>query len=341
MRRSASGFASAVLPSALFVYGVFAVAREYADERAARRRAGSPTRTRDPRSNSRERTRVLPPPAPHPAVDLQRGVPNDPDTAGRTRARGSKRPRKKLAIALIALGVVVGAYAAMVVLSRDPLTDLYARWKQAQAEEALGATFSEFDEVLAPASSSSRESAYTDPDAYAEAESEAVARAARRMMAEVDLGQAIGRLSIPDLDVKAVFLHGTRWGPDLSRGPGHYAETALPGVGETSAIAAHRTTFGAWFRNIDDLRPGDRITLSLPYGTFEYKVFMHKIVDDEDWSIIRNRGFDALVLSACHPLYSAKQRWVVFARLETVKPRGGEPYALTRDGEPVALDHTA
>jgi sortase A len=177
-----------------------------------------------------------------------------------------------------------------------------------------------------------------DPNAYAEAESERVAEAAEQMMAEVRPGQAIGRIAIPKLGVNAVFVHGTRWGPDLSRGPGHYTETELPGVGRTAGIAAHRTTFGAWFRHIDDLRAGHAITVTLPYATFHYKIFSRNIVDDEDWSIIKDRGFDALVLSACHPLYSAEQRYVVFARLASVKPRGGDAYRLTSKGEPVALE---
>jgi sortase A len=93
------------------------------------------------------------------------------------------------------------------------------------------------------------------------------------------------------------------------------------------AIAGHRTTFGAPFRDIDDLRRGDPITVELPYATFRYRVFEHEIVDSDDWSIIRDRGFDTLVLSACHPLYSAEQRWIVYARLVQVDPAGGTPYA--------------
>jgi sortase (surface protein transpeptidase) len=60
----------------------------------------------------------------------------------------------------------------------------------------------------------------------------------------------------------------------------------------------------------------------------------HEIVDDGDWSIIRPRGFDQLVLSACHPLFSASQRWIVYARLDTVERPGGESYRLV-DGKAV------
>ena len=60
----------------------------------------------------------------------------------------------------------------------------------------------------------------------------------------------------------------------------------------------------------------------MPYGTFTYRVLRHKIVDNGDWSIMKKVGFDELVLSACHPLYSASQRYVVFARLANVKLAG-------------------
>ena len=48
------------------------------------------------------------------------------------------------------------------------------------------------------------------------------------------------------------FVEGTDAG-DLSKGPGHYTQTTVPGLGRTVAIAGHRTTFGAWFRHIDSL----------------------------------------------------------------------------------------
>ena len=60
----------------------------------------------------------------------------------------------------------------------------------------------------------------------------------------------------------------------------------------------------------------------MPYGTFTYRVLRHRIVDNGDWSIMRKVGFDELVLSACHPLYSASHRYVIFARLESVKLPG-------------------
>ena len=100
----------------------------------------------------------------------------------------------------------------------------------------------------------------------------------------------------------------------LRKGPGHYPDTPLPGGPGTTAIAGHRTTYGAPFRSIDDLRRGDRIVVDMPDGRFVYRVERIKIVDDQDLSVLEPVGHKRLMLSACHPLYSAAERVIVFAR---------------------------
>jgi sortase A len=63
------------------------------------------------------------------------------------------------------------------------------------------------------------------------------------------------------------------------------------------------------------MKKGDKITLKMPYGTFVYSVEKSEIVDPSDVGIIHDTGFERLVLSACNPLYSAAQRYIIFARL--------------------------
>jgi sortase A len=238
--------------------------------------------------------------------------------------------RRRVGAVLAALGILVAAYALTVVLWRDPATDLYARWKQHTLSDELAQTFAEERGMFASLQIRDENAThhFSGKDMRIGLEQLAVAQAANDLHARLKLGKPLGRLKVPRLGLNTVFVHGTRWGPDLSQGPGHYPQTSLPGVGRTMAIAGHRTTFGAPFRHIDSLRKGDPITVALPYATFHYRVFRHEIVDNEDWSIIRDRGFDTLVLSACHPLYSAEKRWVVFARLVRVDPVGGMPYAV-------------
>jgi sortase A len=126
-------------------------------------------------------------------------------------------------------------------------------------------------------------------------------------------GDSIARIEIPSIGVDEYVVEGTDL-ESLRKGPGHYPETPLPGERGTSAIAGHRTTYGAPFRHIDELDPGDRIIIDMPDGRFIYRVEESKIVDDQDLSVLEPVGYRRLMLSACHPLYSAAQRIIVYAR---------------------------
>jgi sortase A len=246
------------------------------------------------------------------------------------RAQPKRRRGSRLGKILIALGILLIAYSGAVIFWGDPATGVYARWKQHQLASALDEESAAYAAALDLTPVAEKRPTAPSQQEIAEYERERIEAAANRLHGKLKMGRALGRLKIPRIDISAVFVQGTRWGPDLSQGPGHYPQTSLPGVGRTMAIAAHRTTFGAWFRHIDSLKTGDRVSLRLPYATFYYRVFTHKIVKSGDWSIIRERGFDTLVLSACHPLYSASHRWVVFASLVRVDPVKGTPYLVNR-----------
>jgi sortase A len=132
-------------------------------------------------------------------------------------------------------------------------------------------------------------------------------------------GDALGKIEMPAIGVSEYVVEGTDT-DNLRKGPGHYPDTPLPGQRGTSAIAGHRTTYGAPFRDLDKLERGDRILVELPYGTFVYRVERTRIVDDSALWVTRRVGHDRLVLTACHPLYSAEQRIVTFARLVDRRP---------------------
>jgi sortase A len=142
---------------------------------------------------------------------------------------------------------------------------------------------------------------------------------ARRELRQIRTGDAIGRIVISKIGASYDVVQGTDTA-SLQKGPGHYPATSLPGLGQTVAIAGHRTTYLAPFRHIDELKPGDQIVLRMPYGEFTYIVQFHRIVLPTALWVTKNVGYDRLVLSACNPLYSAAQRIVVFARLRTIKP---------------------
>jgi sortase A len=150
-------------------------------------------------------------------------------------------------------------------------------------------------------------------------EAQRIAFLARREARELTPGAAIGRIEIPRIGVNFEIVQGTDES-SLALGPGHYPQSALPGLGETVAIAGHRTTYLEPFRDVNELVPGDRIVVRMPYANFSYVVQRRRIVDPTaDW-VLDDVGYDRLVLSACNPLYSAAQRIIVFARLQEMVP---------------------
>ena len=88
---------------------------------------------------------------------------------------------------------------------------------------------------------------------------------------------------IPKIDASYVMVKGTDTS-DLESGPGIYSETSFPGVAGTTAIAGHRTTYLAPFRDINELSPGNHILLEMPYAHFTYTVIGQRVVLPTDVS---------------------------------------------------------
>ena len=141
----------------------------------------------------------------------------------------------------------------------------------------------------------------------------ALARAARRYAARLRRGDAFGRVAMPTLRQSYVVAEGTD-DETLRSGPGHYEGTGVPGQRRTVALAGHRTTYLAPFADIDELKPGDPIVVTMPYRRFTYRVERTRIVDPSAYWVTQ-QGQNRLVLTSCHPPFSAAQRIVVIARL--------------------------
>jgi len=120
-------------------------------------------------------------------------------------------------------------------------------------------------------------------------------------------GEAIGKIQIPRIGANYVVVNGTD-AADLRKGPGLYEQTPFPGAGGTTAIAGHRTTYAAPFRKVNQLKKGNRVIVTMPYGRFTYTVERLQIVPPTALWVISRVSYDRLVLSACHPLYSAAKR---------------------------------
>jgi sortase A len=213
------------------------------------------------------------------------------------------RVARILSTVLITAGLVVMADVGLTLAYKEPVSSLYGELKQHAAETQLA----DLESRYPTAADLAAIQGVRGLDRKAKV-------LAQRFGDQASEGEAIGRIVVPRMDLNTVFVQGTDTAT-LQKGPGHYPDTLFPGEGGTIGIAGHRTTYLAPFRHLDSMRKSDRITLEMPYGTFIYRVEKTQVVANDAWWITKSVGYNRLVLSACHPLYSAAQRIVAFARL--------------------------
>lgn len=134
-------------------------------------------------------------------------------------------------------------------------------------------------------------------------------------------GEAVARIVIRAIGMDQIVVEGTDVDA-LRKGPGHYPWTPMPGQPGNASIAGHRTTYGAPFANIGNLRPDDKIIVQTAQGEFVYEVLAqdsptkgYLIVSPDRIDLLRDNGNNLLTLTSCHPRFSNRQRIVVQAKL--------------------------
>jgi sortase A len=217
--------------------------------------------------------------------------------------------------ALAVAGLLAAAWAFTVWRWQDPFTALYTAHQQQSLETEY---VREEADYRAPISRARPR----DP-------LRGIRRAAARYRRKLERGDAVGRITVPRLDLNAIVVEGTD-SATLAKGPGRYTRSYVPGEGELIYIAGHRTTYGAPLAHIDRMRKGDRVTLAVPYGKFVYRVTGRVIVPADDIARLRSAGREEIALQACHPRFFASQRYIVYARPVSVTPRGGSTVRLDR-----------
>ena len=215
---------------------------------------------------------------------------------------------------LAVAGVLTLLWSLLVWQWQDPFTALYTKWKQHQ----LASQYEKRTQSFEPSISG----------VTVAAERESIAREAKRYRTSSTRGEVIGRLRVPRMGVNMLLVNGTDH-DTLRKGPGRDNRTFMPGENRLVYIAGHRTTYLAPFSHIDRLRSGDRVTIEVPYGTFIYAVTRHRIVKSTDLSVLRSPRHELVELQACHPRFFASHRYIAYARLLRVEPRGAKPYELT------------
>ncbi len=232
------------------------------------------------------------------------------------RRRRRFRLAKVLSWALVVLGVLALADAAITLVWREPITALIASLRQGGVERQLQHLEGELP-------------SHGEQEALGRLKEERrrVLFLAQRLERRAAYGSAVGRITIPHIHISYAMVKGSGES-ELELGPGVYSKsqypsTSFPGAGDTTAIAGHRTTWLEPFRRITEIHKGDRIFVTMPYARFTYVVTHERIVPEADVAaVVAPSRTPHVVLSACYPLFSAEKRFLVFAALRSIRPRG-------------------
>jgi sortase A len=234
---------------------------------------------------------------------------------------------------LITLGVVVLLFCVYEL----KITNLVTAREQDRLGDALRRSWAEPPPVPAAAASPLPTPGAGPPGAPA---SPAAVPPVETAPVPVTRGEGFAVLRIPRLgdwnDDPPVVVEGVGVG-DLKKGPGHMPGTALPGELGNVVLSGHRTTYGAPFERVDELRPGDAVVVETRDSWFTYTVRSSRIVSpsavEVTWPVPGEAGAapteHLLTLTTCHPRYSARQRLIVQAELTATDAKSaGLPTAL-------------
>lgn len=153
-------------------------------------------------------------------------------------------------------------------------------------------------------------------------------------------------IEYPDHHATIATMHIPRFGADYVRnvsegvelepvlnrlGIGHYPDTGLPGEVGNFAVAGHRTTYGKPFNQVAELEVGDPIIVQTPEVWYIYRVTEDHIVWPHQVEVIApvpNMPDEipterSITLTACHPMFSAAERFIVHGEFERWYPNMG------------------
>jgi len=245
---------------------------------------------------------------------------------------GARRAVRFLGTSLIVLGIGAVAWTILVWQWQDPFTALYTMYQQHKLAGRYHKIANAYHPLLAERSKHAPAARRAGPS-LAE-ERALIRRDAVRYHKTLRSGRPVGRIKVSRLGLSIVLVTGTDH-DSLTKGPGWDTRTYLPGEGKLIYIAGHRTTYLAPFAHIDSMRAGDLVRIEVPYGTFVYRVRNHVIVPSDDVARLRSVNRPAgvppgevVALQACHPRFFATHRYIVYAVLARVVPKGGKPYIV-------------
>jgi sortase A len=123
-------------------------------------------------------------------------------------------------------------------------------------------------------------------------------------------------------------------------GIGHYPGTPMPGAVGNFAVAAHRTTYGAPFNRIAELRINDAIVVETADGWYTYRFRTLEYVTPDEVEVLlpvpqvqdAPAGSRYITLTSCSPMFAMTERIVAYGVFESFTPRAAGPPAALTDG---------
>jgi len=158
--------------------------------------------------------------------------------------------------------------------------------------------------------------------------------------------ETFGNLYVPRFgaDYAVPIAGGTSTVRTLNKiGIGHYDDTQMPGEVGNFGIAAHRTTYGAPFNKVADLRPGDELYVQTADGWYTYTFRNLQYVQATQVSVLQPvpdapdvsaaSGERLITLTSCNPMFTAQERIVAYGVFDSWQPLSdGPPAALAAAG---------
>jgi len=236
---------------------------------------------------------------------------DSPETVAAQASTRQRPARKKRSLFWRALGVLgellitAGIVVGLFVVWQLWWTDVVAKQEQAAAIEEIQEDWGE-----APVKIGTPR--YDDPPAVPHPTEE---------------GALIGLMHIPRFGVDYVdtIREGVGLKTVLDTGAfGHYPDTAYPGEIGNFATAAHRQTYGAPMRDVDQLQVDDAIIVETEDAYLIYKVSDSYIVEPSQGEVVAPVPGDLeaeateryLTITTCHPPFVSDKRWVIHAKYD-------------------------
>lgn len=167
---------------------------------------------------------------------------------------------------------------------------------------------------------------------YADLE-ETLAQATVPVAGVIPDGTPLGLVAIPRLGVEQVFVQGSA-SEETITGPGLKPDSVLPGQAGVSVLIGRRATFGAPFRDLDQLKAGDRILVTTGQGEFMYVVDLVRTSDAPPAEIEQVPA--RLTLITSDPAITPSRSLQVSARLDGAAQPATTGVPATADDTPGA-----